>query len=205
MKVLVIYYSLTQQAALAADLAAEALREEGAAVTLARVDFADPAVAPQRPFSLADVKRWSEGAARGDCYPMAVQPADALTPRYDLVLLFSNTWQHHPSTPIRSLLAMPAFKALLNGTPFAVFVVSRLLWEKNADIVKREGEAAGGRCVAVDHFHHRGSSIGSLITTVFYMMSRGPQVPWPLPKFGLAERDIARIKPATRAVLAKLR
>lgn len=204
MNVLVIYYSLTGQADRAATLAAEALRESGASVTLARVDFADPAQAPRRPFSLADVKRWSEGAARGELYPMAVQPAGALAARYELVLLFSNTRQHHPSTPIRSLLAMPEFQAVLKDTPFAVYVISRLLWEKNAAIVRSEGEAAGGRCIAIEHFHHHGGSISSLFTTVLYMLTSGDKVPWPLPKFGLSDQHLSRIKPAARALLAQL-
>jgi flavodoxin len=44
MKVLVVYYSLTGQAATASNLAVEALQEAGATVTVCRVDFADPAI-----------------------------------------------------------------------------------------------------------------------------------------------------------------
>ncbi|MET0988058.1 MAG: hypothetical protein ABW034_21890 [Steroidobacteraceae bacterium] len=203
MKVLVVYYSLTGQAGIASSLTADAARETGAEVTMCRIDFADPAIRPQRPFSFGDVKRWSDAAEKGELFPISYEPRNALAQRYDLIIVFSNTWQHHPSCPIRSLLAAPEFKSVLRGTPFAVYVVSRRLWEKNAGIVKQEGEAAGGRCIAVHHFHHHGGSITSLFTTVTYMMRSGDSVPWPLPKFGLSNADVARVKPATREVLAK--
>jgi hypothetical protein len=135
MKALVVYYSLTGQAAAAANLAAEALRKAGAAATLCRVDFADPASRPKRPFSFGDVKRWSDMAAQGKLFPISIDPTTALASRYNLVILFSNTWQHHPCPPIRSLLALPEMQQVLRGTPFAVYVVSRRLWEKNASIV----------------------------------------------------------------------
>jgi flavodoxin len=60
MKALIVYYSLTGQAIVAADLAAHALRDAGYQATLCRVDFADPAVRPKRPFSLREVTRWSD-------------------------------------------------------------------------------------------------------------------------------------------------
>ena len=205
MKVLVIYYSLTGQAVLASDLAAQTLRDAGAEVTMCRVDFADPAARPRRPFSLADVKRWSDLAAAGTIFPIALEPADALEHRYDLIVLFSNTWQHHPSTPIRSLLALPAMQRVLQGTPFAIYVVSRLLWEKNASIVKQEAEAAGGICIDTHHFGHHGGKISSLFTTVAYMLSSGTRVMWPLPKYGLSDEALARVQPATKRVIDKAR
>ncbi|MET0988492.1 MAG: hypothetical protein ABW034_24095 [Steroidobacteraceae bacterium] len=204
MKVLVVYYSLTGQAVTASSLAAEAIRESGSDVTMCRVDFADPAIRPKRPFTMGDVKRWSDCAANGELFPISYDPQSALSQRYDLIILFSNTWQHCPSPPIRSLLALPEFKNVLRGTPFAIYVVSRRLWEKNAGIVKQEGEAAGGRCIAVHHFGHHGGAISSLFTTVTYMLRSGDSVPWPLPKFGLSNDAVSRVKPATREVLAKV-
>jgi hypothetical protein len=204
-KALVVYYSLTGQAVVAADLAANALRDSGYQTTLCRVDFADPASRPKRPFSLRDVKRWSDLAAAGQLFPIVLEPADAVGQRYDLVILFSNTWQHHPCPPIRSLLRLPAMKQTLKDTPFAVYVVSRLLWEKNAQIVRTDAEASGGRWIGTQHFHHHGGPIGSLLTTVLYMMRADDTVPWPLPRFGLADADVARVQPATRAIVEKAR
>lgn len=205
MKALVIYYSLTGQAAIAAELAAKTLTESGAEVTMCRVDFADPAVRPRRPFSLGDVKRWSDAAAAGTIFPVSLEPPNALDATYDLIVLFSNTWQHHPSTPIRSLLTLPAMHRALKDTPFAIYVVSRLLWEKNAGIVKQEAEAAGGICIDTHHFGHNGGSISSLFTTVAYMLTSGARVIWPLPRFGLSSEAVSRVPSATRRVIDKAR
>ena len=205
MRALVVLYSLTGQAAIAADRAANALRDAGYQATLCRVDFADPAARPRRPFSVADVKRWSDAAAAGQLFPIVLEPADAVGQRYDLVLIFSNTWQHHPCPPIRSLLQLPAMRQTLKDTPFAVYVVSRRLWEKNATIVRAEAEAAGGIWIDTQHFHHHGGPISSLFTTVLYMLRSAESVPWPLPKFGLSDADVARVQPATRDVIDKAR
>lgn len=203
MKALVVYYSLTGQAVIASELAAKALTESGYVTTLCRVDFADPETRPKRPFSFGDVKRWSDLAAAGRIFPIQMDPPDAIGERYDLVLIFSNTWQHHPCPPIRSLLLDQGMKRTLAGTPFAVYVVSRRLWDKNAGIVRQEAEAAGGRWIATEHFHHHGGSVSSLFTTVVYMLSSGDGVPWPLPKYGLSDADVARVAPATKAIAAK--
>jgi len=203
MNILLIYYSLTGQASRAVELAAEALQEAGEQVTRCRIDFADPSVRPERPFSLKDVKYWSDSAAQGKLYPLSFDPPGALAANYDLVLIFSNTWQHHPSTPVRSLLALDEMKSALKDTPFAIYVVCRRIWEKNAAIVREEAEAAGGFFMGARHFQHHGGPIGSLLTTVTYMLSSREKALWPLPSFGLSDRAASEIKPFTREILAK--
>lgn len=203
MNVLLTYYSLTGQASRAVEVATTVLQKAGHQVTCCRIDFADPQVRPRRPFSLRDVKHWTDAAAKGRVYPLEVAPSQALARSYDLVLIFSNTWNHHPSTPVRSLLAMEGMKSVLNGTPFAIYVICRRSWKKNAEIVRREAEAAGGRFLAVRHFQHHGGPIGSLLTTVSYMLSSRSESIWPLPRFGLSDEAVSEVRSFTEEIVTR--
>jgi len=203
MNVLILYYSLTGQASVVAQIADKTLCEAGATVTRCRVDFADPAIRPQRPFKLADVKRWSAIAAAGQQFDITIDPLNALNRRYDLILLLSNTWQKHPAPPIRSLLSHPDMKRILYGTPIATYVISRRLWRRNAEVVEQETTAAGASTLGCWHFGHCGGAITSLFTTIAYMLSKADGVMWPLPQYGLSDEAIARVAPTTHEVLSK--
>ena len=204
MNVLILYYSLTGQASAVALRAERALREQGAQVTCCRVDFADASIRPSRPFKFADVQRWSKLAAEEQLFDISIDPPNAFDARYDLILLLSNTWQQHPAPPIRSALAHPGFRQLMHDTPLALYVVSRRLWKRNAEVVQREAGAAGARWLGCWHFGHHGGPVSSLFTTFIYMLGSADRMAWPLPQYGLSDEAIARIAPTTQALLSKL-
>jgi hypothetical protein len=205
---LIVYYTFTGEAKRAVDIAATQLRAEGFNVRLARVDFADPALRLKRPESVAKVKHWVQAAESGKIYPVVVEPAEALRQNADIVCLFTNTWQHHPCVPIRSLLADPSWHKAIRGKPFAVYVVCRRSWTQNLDIVKRESEQLGGRFIGGEHFEHAGSNAGSMIRTISYIMGSGQRVArflgvrLPLPEYGLSDAALKRIVSFTRIVAA---
>lgn len=206
--VLFVYYSFTGEASRVVERAEAAARATGFEVFQARVDFEDEATRPRRPLSPASVKRWTKAAMAGHTEPVIVDPPEALTRRYDLVCLVSNTWQHHPCVPIRSVFRRPDLRRILNGTPFCVYVVCRRSWELNLDIVRREAEECGGHYVAGAHFQHDGSDIGSLIRTVSYLMTTGDRTArllgWrlPLPEYGLPRAALDRVESFTRSIMA---
>jgi len=206
MKVLLIYYSFTGQAALAAERAAQACREAGSEPTLCRVEFADELVRLRRPLSTREVKHWTAAAAKGQTLPVCYDPPAALRSEYDLVLIFSNTWQSSPSVPIRSFLQSADARRVLDGKAFAVLVICRRLWKENVSAVRALGEAAGGQFVAGEGFTHPGNRIGSLVQTVSYLMRDG--MPWrhllgiPLPNYGLSQKAISRVGEFVTGVLA---
>ena len=210
-RALLIYYTFTGEAKRAIDLASAELAASGFDVSTARVDFADEALRLKRPASPATIKRWCDAAESGQRFPVIVEPANALNGNYDLVCIFTNTWQHHPCVPIRSVLALPEMKTALSGKPFAVYVVCRRLWENNLKIVREEAEQSGGRYVGGEHFDHFGSNIGSLIRTVTYSMTSGGKVArflgirLPLPEYGLSDVAIKRVTSFTREVAAAVR
>lgn len=203
---LLVYYSFTGEAQRVVDTAAKTLQAAGYGVTLARVDFADPAQRLQRPLSPAMVKKLTEAAAAGQTENVAVEPGDAFVRRYDLICLVSNTWQHNPCVPIRSALQRPDLRRLLDGTPFAVYVVCRRSWQRNLDIVRSEAEACGGRFIGAGHFEHAGGDIASLIRTVSYLMTRGSKVArlfgarLPLPEYGLSSTALKRVGTFTESI-----
>lgn len=205
-KALLIYYTFTGEAGRVVERATAELRSGGYEVESARVDFADAELRLRRPLSPAAIKRWTKAAAAGTRFPVAVEPTTALRQTYDLICLVSNTWQHHPCVPIRSLLASPNMQATLKGKPFGVFVVCRRSFKKNLEIVRREAEQCGGHFVGGEHFRHSGSDIGSLIRTVSYLMSSGDKVArlfgfrLPLPRYGLSDSAIQRVAEFTRLI-----
>src|SRR5580698_3063262 len=104
MKCLLIYYSFTGQAQRAVEAAAREIERAGSLAVRCRIDFATASAGPRRPMSLGDIKRWTSAASRGDRMPILYDPPRALEELYDLVLVFSNTWQKSPATPVRSFL-----------------------------------------------------------------------------------------------------
>jgi hypothetical protein len=209
MKCLLLYYSFTGQASRAVDAAAEACRTAGWAAVTCRVDFSDAANQLRRPLSISDVKRWTAAASQGVSMPIACDPPGALQTEYDLVCIFSNTWQSHPCVPIKSFLEGADARRLLAGKPFAVYIVCRRLWEKNLEIVRAMAEAAGGKFIDGKAFTHPGGQLGSLIQTTSFVMRKGAG--WkrffglPLPKFGLSDEMIAAAGTFTREVLARIK
>ncbi len=199
MKVLLLYYSFTQQAERAVREAEQACRRAGHEAVLCRVDFADAGERLRRPLSPRQVKKWTECAANGVDFPVSCEPAAALDEDPDLVLIFSNTWQDSPSVPIQSFLKSEAGIRLLAGKPFAVLVICRRLWEKNAARVRSLGEAARGHFLGAQAFTHPGSQAGSLVQTISYLMRSG--APWrhflglPLPAYGLSAESLASVAP----------
>lgn len=207
MRCLILYYSMTGQAEKGAGLAAAAARDAGWDVTLCRMSMRDPADALARPMNIASSKKWTQGAQQGMTVPIAYAPADAVAQRYDAVLLFSNTWGDHPSVPVRSFLESAAGKAVLSDTPFGAYIVCRRLWQKNLDIVRQLGEAAGGRFLGGAPFMHPGGQIGSLVQTVTYLYrtdsGRKRFAGFPLPRYGLSDEAVARVAPFTHELLAR--
>jgi protein-tyrosine phosphatase len=207
MKVLLIYYSFTQQAERAVREAQRACHESGHEAVLCRVDFADPAQRLHRPLSPAAVKRWTRAAAQAETAPVCHEPAGALDDEPDLILVFSNTWQDSPCVPIRSFLQSEAARVLA-GKPFAVLVICRRLWQKNAAAVRTLGEAARGHFLGAQAFTHPGSGAGSLVQTISYLMRSGP--PWrrflgfPLPEYGLSPESLAQAGPFVRDICTQV-
>lgn len=207
-KALLLYYSFTGQAWRAVEVARQACEAAGMETQLCRVDFADLAMRLRRPMSIAEVRRWTQSAAEGRVEAIELTPETALAQCYDYVGVFSNTWQNRPCTPIWSLLHDSRLQALIAGTPCAVYVICRRLWQRNAQEVGDRLAALGGLCLGARHFQHRGGPISSLIRTVSYLLSSGGSaaslwgIKLPLPRYGLAPETLASVADYTYVMCA---
>jgi len=178
-KVLVVYFTLTNQSGRVADAMAQALEARGCDVAKAGIEFTDERWVPklsqfpmkrpmlQIPSILPAQLRHKTGEIR--------IPPEAQTGNYDLVLLASPTWWFQTSMPIRSYLESPEGKAVLSGKPFACASISRRYYSINLRQMKKLGERNGGRWIDKTHFVSAGGQVKSMLAWLGYMKHGEPQ------------------------------
>jgi len=177
-RVLIVYYTFSQQTGRVAEAMTDAFTARGCEVTKALIEFTDPrwrklvAKVPmdhpvlQIPTILPSQARRKTGEIR---IPQAAQDGD-----YDLVVIGSPTWWLTTNMPVRSYLKSPAAKTVLNGKRFAAFSVSRRYWKGNMGTVRTLGEENGGRWVDETHFVAFGNQVTSMLSWLAYMKSGQP-------------------------------
>jgi menaquinone-dependent protoporphyrinogen IX oxidase len=170
--VLLVYYTFTQQALKVAEAMAGAFRERGFTVTLAKIEFTDTRWVER--FSRFPLKRpWREVLGmflpqmRGLTGEIEI-PKEAASSEYDLVCIGSPTWFFRPSIPIRSYLESEEAAQVLNGKPFAIYVVCRRYWSINMKGVRKLAKKQGGEYVDNLHFAYAGRQIRSFLALIGY-------------------------------------
>ena len=178
-KVLVVYFSLTHQAARVAEAMTQALTARGCEVTKAAIEFTDERWVPKlsqfpmkRPMpQIASILfaqlRHKTGEIR--------TPPEAQEGDYDLVMFASPTWWFQTSMPIRSYLESPDAKTVLNGKPFACASISRRYYSINLGQQRKLAEKNGGRFVDKTHFVVAGGQVKSMLSWLGYMKHGEPQ------------------------------
>jgi flavodoxin len=172
-KVLLVYYSYTQQARKVVDAMADVFRERGCEVTLAAIEFTDKRY--QERFTRFPLKRryldifgMLPAQLRRATGEINI-PQEALHGGYDLVVVGSPTWWLTTSMPIRSFLKAGSTAELLKGSRFTTFVVCRRYWGNNYRTVKKLGTEKGGRFVDGVHYSYEGGQIRSLLSLISYL------------------------------------
>jgi menaquinone-dependent protoporphyrinogen IX oxidase len=174
-RVLLVYYSYTQQSRRVADVLAEVFRERGFEVHLAAIEFTDARYAarfarlPLR-HAYVDVFRMLVPQLRRATGEIRV-PDTVLQGQYDLVCIGSPTWWLTTNMPIRSFLKSDAAGGLLAGSRFAAYVVCRRYWRNNLSTVKKLGVKRGGDWLEGMHFAFAGGQIRSFLALVSYLAS----------------------------------
>jgi menaquinone-dependent protoporphyrinogen IX oxidase len=170
--VLLVYYTFTQQALKVAEAMAGVFRERGCSVTLAKIEFTDERWVER--FSRFPFKRpWPEVLGmfvpqmRGATGEIEI-PKEAAGGEYDLVCIGSPTWFFRPSIPIRSYLESEEAGAVLDGKPFAIYVVCRRYWSINMKGVRKLAKKKGGEYVDNIHFVYAGRQIRSFLSLFGY-------------------------------------
>ena len=171
-RVLILYYTYTQQSRRVADSMEEAFRARGCDVRQAGIEFTDKRWAerftrfPLR-HAWLDVLGMLPAQLRGATGEIRI-PDEAREGDYDLICVGSPTWFFRPSVPIRSFLKSEAAGRILNGKRFAAFVVCRRYWSINLRSVKKLGTKQGGEYVGGVHFTFAGRQVRSFLSLISY-------------------------------------
>ncbi len=172
-RVLLVYYSYTQQTRKVAQEMADVFGERGYEVHEASIGFKDPRWAERFssiPFRhlYRDLFGMIPAQLRSATGEITI-PDDAQAGNYDLVVIGSPTWWMKTSVPIRSYLQSSSAAQILDGTPFACFVVCRRYWSINLKAVKKLSTANGGVYIDGSHWTFAGGQIKSLLSLLSYL------------------------------------
>jgi menaquinone-dependent protoporphyrinogen IX oxidase len=171
-RVLLVYYTYTQQSLRVVEAMADVLRERGCDVRQAGIEFIDKRWAerfsrlPLR-HAYRDILGMLPAQLRGATGEIRV-PDDARQGDYDLICIGSPTWFFKPSVPIRSYLKSQEARRILEGKRFTAFVVCRRYWSINLKAVKKLGTQQGGEYVDGIHFSFAGGQVRSLLSLLSY-------------------------------------
>jgi menaquinone-dependent protoporphyrinogen IX oxidase len=181
LRVLIVYFTYTQQSRMVAETMAQGFRAKGCSVDLAALEFTDERWAERftrfpLKHAYLDVVGMLPAQMRNATGAIDV-PVEAREGEYDLVCIGSPTWFFRPSVPIRSFLESDAAARLFKGgTPFAVYVCARRYWSINFKAVKKLASKQGGEYVDNIHFVYKGGQVRSLLALLSYF-GKGENVP----------------------------
>jgi menaquinone-dependent protoporphyrinogen IX oxidase len=174
-RVLIVYFTYTQQSLRVAEAMAGVLHERGCDVRQAGIELTDPRYAerfsrfPLR-HAFLDIVGMLPAQLRGATGEIRI-PDEAREGDYDLICIGSPTWWLKTSVPIRSFLKSDPAGRLLEGTPFAAFVVCRRYWSINLRTVEKLGTQRGGTYVGGTHYSFAGGQVRSLLSLLSYFGS----------------------------------
>ena len=172
-RMLIVYYTVTNQSARVIDAIGNELEARGCEVTKALIGFTDErwvSHLSQFPMKhpVAQIATILPAQMRHKTGESRI-PAEAQTGHYDLVVIVSPTWWLQTCMPIRSYLLSPAARAILDGTPFATASVSRRYFGANLGQQKKLAERSGGRFTDQTHFVAAGGQVKSMLSWLAYM------------------------------------
>ena len=172
-RVLLLYYTYTQQNRKVAEAMAEVFAQRGCDVTQAAIEFTDQRYVERfsrfplrhRIFDIVGMLPAQMRRATGEIRI----PQGARAGEYDLICIGSATWWLTTCMPIRSFLKSDSTHGLMNGKPFASFAVCRRYWRSNLKTVKKLGTRQGGTYVDSVHFTAAGGQVRSLMSLISYL------------------------------------
>jgi flavodoxin len=178
-RILIVYFSLTQQSSRVAEAMSRALAARGCDVTMAAIEFTDEKYAN----TLAQFPMKRPALQIASILPAQLRrktgqiriPPEAEEGDYDLIVFSSPTWWLTTNMPIRSYLSSRAARTVMSGKPFASASVSRRYYKGNLKGIRKLGEANGGSLVGETHFVVAGGQVKSMLSWLGYMKHGEPQ------------------------------
>ena len=208
-RILILYYSFTNQTHRVAEAMGEAFAEQGCEVELCKIEFVDQRYQIQWPFRpvIPRLLGWLLPQVLGKTGSVHV-PDRILETDYDLICLGSPTWWLNPAMPVASFLKTPNASRLLEGKQFAVFAVCRRLWWNNMRRVKKLARKQGATFLSGAAFCFRGNQIQSALSFISYMKhERNLDRFWGIRiyEFGVPSEGIARARTFASELSSELR
>jgi len=197
-RVLVLYYSHTNQTRRVAETMGDVFRERGTEVRFGQIRFTDKRYDfnfPLKPFWRKMLKLILPQLL-GRTGEIHID-SSILEQEYDLICIGSPTWWLYPAMPVFSFLKSASAGKLLAKRRFAVFTVSRALWRLNLRRVKRLATSAGGEFVAGTKFRFRGSQFQSMLSLINYLQNgedRRRFWGWNIHPFGITDEGLEHAK-----------
>jgi menaquinone-dependent protoporphyrinogen IX oxidase len=208
-RVLILYYSFTNQTHRVAEAMGERFSEQGCEVELCNIEFVDDRYRIEHPFRPVILKLlgWLVPQLLGRCGEVRV-PDEVVHGNYDLICIGSPTWWLHPAMPVTSFLKSSSAAELLAGKPIAVFAVCRKLWWNNMRKVKQLAKRQGARFVDGAAFCFQGNQIQSALSFISYLKNdQDLERVWGIRiyRFGIPEDGIARAQEFASKLVGSIR
>ncbi len=164
-RVLVTYFSLTEQTQLAVKALSEGLKQEGCEVTYAPIETKEPIPFP---FNLVTLIKTIFQSISGVSVPLKTPVFDPKGD-YDLIVIGSPTWWTTSNPITLSIFTTPEYLQLLKGRNVAVLVVCRALWKRNIHTMKQKLLEAGSNFMDSIVLQHGGQEPYRFITMMLYL------------------------------------
>lgn len=201
-RVLLLYYTFTNQTRRVSSAMAEVFREQGWEAHECAIEFIDERYRiefPFRPF-WPKLMRWFLPQLRGKTGKIYV-PEDVVNGEFDLICIGSPTWWLNPAMPVVSFLKSESSRRLLAGKPFVVFTVCRAIWRNNLRIVKKLAQRQGGSFVDAAAFCFQGNQLQTALSFLCYMQTESNRDRYfgiKIYNFGIPEEGIEKARSFAR-------
>lgn len=124
--------------------------------------------------------------------PVALQPIQYASEKYDLIILGYQPWFLSPSLPVTSLLQDPVFQQKMKDTPIVTVIGGRNMWLNSQESVKAYIKKAGGILVGNIPLMDREPNLISVLTIFHWMLTGKKERKWNLlPVPGVSQEDIS--------------
>lgn len=185
-KILIIYYSQTNQLRDIVECFAAPFSEVGHDVEIKRIELKEHFSFPWTGKRFFDAMPESVLEA-----PLSLQKINFLKPAYDLVVFAYQPWFLSPSIPANSILKHPDFLKIIKGTNVVTLIGSRNMWISAQEKVKISLREAGATLIGNIALKDNNNNLSSAVSILHWMLNGKKEKLWGIfPVPGVSDDDI---------------
>lgn len=199
-KILILYYSQSGQAALAAGTLARVLNVDDVNLTVERIAPVRAYPYPWRsPIDFFGVLPECHLGPLPELSPIQTTPQT----KFDLVFLIYQVWFLAPSPPIQSFLNSP-LSAILEGSKVVTVSVSRAMWHSASETMKELLDRVKAKHIDHIALTHQGPAWATLVSVPRAALTGASNGLWGLfPPAGLGESELKRLEGLAETILGR--